>query len=276
MGINLGSTYLLENGAESHALIFGDQLASMVAENMQEIEFKPERFFVHTQNDTATHNNVENVRNIFLDGLKDKLGVKKDQIAWKNDFDVEFRFDELEFLLSQEGMHLNHRLAQLRAFKYAHPDSGYMQKDMKYIIRNLRLQYDSIESPFILNTATKDHKAYYTPYDLMEKCEYERSIFGREEYDFVLSRFVRALWMLRGTKKKKYRNELKKFMYRKKYNQSLTVDDIRNEFKKLIYHSPPYLLSSIFSVEYVYISRCVLCIYIFVPLCGHIDLLGWS
>ena len=244
MGLHIGDTYLLENGAESHALIFGDQLSKIVADNMRYIESKPDYFFIHAQNDTATHNNPENVRNIFLEGLKKELKCDDDEIEWINDNHVKFRFDELQFILSQESMHLFHRLFQLRAFKYSHPDSGYMQKDMKAIIRNIRLQYHHIKSPVILYTQTNEHDAYYTPYELIEKCKF----LNKTDYDYVLSRFVRALWMLRGTKKKKYKHELNKFIFQTKYTQQLNVQEIRAELKFMIRHTPPYLLSAIFSV----------------------------
>ena len=244
MGIHVGDTYLLENGSESHALIFGAQLSSIVADNMRYIKHQPPYFSVHAQNDTATHNNPENVRNIFLEGLKEELKCEDDEIEWINENNVKFRFDELHFTLSQESMHLHHRLFQLRAFKYSHPDSGYMQKDMKAIIRNMRLQYHHINSPIILNTATDSHDKYYTPYYLIQKCKFLKST----HYDYVLSRFVRALWMMRATKRKKYKQELNKYMYQKKFTQQLTVDEIRTELRFMVIHTPPYLLSAIFSV----------------------------
>ena len=253
MGLNIGDTYLLENGAESHGLIFGEQLSSIVSGNMNYIKHSPKiGFAIHAQNDTATHNNVENVRNIFLQGIQKQLSLKPDQSQYTNMNGIQFKLNELKFMLSQESMHLYHRLMNLGAFKHGHPDTGYMRKDCKAFVRNIRLQYDIFESPFILYTVTTDHKKYLTPYELIEYC----SIFKNPQYDYVVSRAIRALWMRKGTRKENHRKELRSYMSKKK-TFGLGVDVIRHELKYVIKHTPPYLLNSFFSVKsffiYIYI-----------------------
>ena len=253
----LDDTYLLERGAERHKVIFGDQLSTCVAKNMYLIQTNPERFYVHAQNDRATQNNVFNVRNIIIEGIRQKLTLfdsntkiayNPHQVEYINPHGIIFRFDEFAFLLSQEINHVQHRIQQLGGFKLTHVDGPHFKVDIQFIIKNIRLQYDAIQSPVVLYTdgfkgPVKTHEKYYTPYDAIKKSQ----ILNNPEYDWVISRMVRSIWMLKGTKVQKNRRELEKFQS-KCNTKGLGGKVIRREFNTVINHLPPYLIPRFFSV----------------------------
>ena len=200
MSLNIGDIILLENSNEPHTLLYGYQAARIVANNMRCIKHQPKNFITHFQTDTATFNQVQNVGNHFIQGLKEQLGIPQSQEIYKNDHDVVFDFRNLQFILSQESMHEFHRLKNENGFRRGYPDSGYMQKDLKSIIHNTRIKYDEIESPYILNEATKKHCEYILPYEIYQhpKCK----ILFSDKYFPVVSRAIRALWMLKKKQKK--------------------------------------------------------------------------
>ena len=271
MSLLVGDTILLEGGREPNSLIYGYQGARIISNNMKQLRKQPKEFIIHAQNDTATHNNVKNIRNILIEGIKEDLGMKSSDCRYKNDHGVIFDFRDFKFILSQESMHEYHRQNNINAFKRGHPDSGLMQKDLKAIIRNTRLRYDPIRSPFILHTANNDHKAYYLPYEIYKK--EECSFLFCDRFFDVVSRAIRALLMLKRTKKRRLKSQLYRF-WRKKYTKNLGRNKIRQALRYICEHTPPYLICAVLSVNiYIYIFFNQIFIYIYMYIKG---ILGWK
>lgn len=266
MSFMLGHTILLENGNEYHKIIFGYQVPNCIAKNMKYIQYQPQHFYNHCQNDRATHNNVQNVRNITVEGIKKQLSIldpkrfNEQDVTYTNPYGVIFDFRRYAFILSQEIQHISHRLGNLGAFKWHHTDCGYFKKDMNIIIKNMRLQYDPVETPTILYTNLFDGPEikgpYYTPYELIKKC----NLLKDSRHDYSISRALRALWMRRGTKQSKHKAELDKYWKKKHLNLTLpanqqqqsiiiTKDEIRKEFTFIIKHCAPHQIPAFFSVK---------------------------
>ena len=286
MGLNIGDTYLLEGGKERHKIMFAGQLGKIYANNMRYIKKEkiPKHFIIHTQSDRATHDNVNNVRGILVNGIKQSLDIPLHSTSFVRQRDGgEFRFDLLRFVFfiyflyifyiffiyflyifyiiiikclhyrfihSQEIHHIDLRLLALGAYKRGHSDHGCVRGDIKFIIRNMRLQYHPVESPVILYTAVFEgptiiNEPWMPPYELFAKTTYIKN----EEYFFVISRAVRALWMRRKTNKPKLQSQLDRYWH-KNWTQNIGRDKLRKEFIFIIKHSVPHLIAAFFSVNY--------------------------
>ena len=249
MSLQLGETCLLEKGREPISFMFGYQLPKIISNNMKLIKSQPKQFLIHAQNDTATHNNAENIRNILIEGIKEELNMDQDTYMYQNPNGIQFDFREFKFILSQESMHEYHRQNNLKAFKIGHPDAGYMRKDLRSIIYNTRLSYDPVLSPYHLECSpnlTNYPFKYYAPYDIVkhEQC----SFLFRNENFYVVSRGIKALIMNKKTRKQPYKDELRKYL-EKKYTNGLGRYKIRKALRYICKHTPPYLICAVISVK---------------------------
>ena len=223
--------------------------AEVVANNMRYINHEPPVFFNHAQNDRATHNNPDNIRNILICGIKKQLGMNQDEYIYKNDHEIIFDFRKYEFVLSQEIQHIERRLDVAKAFKYGHVDSGYIRKDLNAIIKMIRMQFDPLKSPTILYTKQYQgplitKQEYYPPYELIKYCP----LLKDSKYDYYFTKAIRALWMRRGTKQEAFKRDLEKFLT-KYYMNGISRSQLRDELCFIIDHTPPHLLPAFFSVK---------------------------
>lgn len=254
--IQMGKTYLLENGGEKHVTIFGKQLASIIAQNMTEIKVQPQQFAIHAQNDTATRNNPENIRNIVIESLRDKLldqskFTDQTKQIWINKHNIKFDFTKFIFILSQESFHLWIRISKAGGFKRCHPDTGYIKKDITAVIRKMRLQYDPVDSPPILSSGYErgpwSVKKLYLPYDLIE----EIPMLKDSSNDFVLMRAIQGLWMQRNTHGIEYKKDLTN-LFSKQNTNGLGINEIRKQLTWAVKHCVRECISGFIAVLFLF------------------------
>ena len=163
--------------------------------------------------------------------------------------------------VAQEGQHQDIRLSKKGAYKKHSGDFLSVKRGVQSIINALRLRWNPIKSPPILNVVRTDkynmvdiNRNTYDPYTLISKS----ALLNTDELYQQFKESSLALWRLRATKSGTLIRKLKQIM---QTQAGLSIDAYKEQLRWLVQHSHPMFQLSWVSVMYLSVFVCI-CLYL--------------